>query len=59
MNLITTDNPQGKEIVALRAEIQALTQKLTTALSIAEAQAKRADELVLELEIWKPSDKKE
>lgn len=50
-----TETPEQKELKTLREEVKTLKGKLATALSDAEAQKKRADELATELEIWKPS----
>lgn len=46
---------EQKELIALRSEVKSLKDQLTIALSDAETQKKRADELATELEIWKPS----
>lgn len=45
-----------KELKALHIEIKGLKSKLESALKDAEVQKKRADELVSELELWKPAE---
>jgi hypothetical protein len=49
------DTPEQKELKALREEVKDLKAKLETALKDAEDQKKRADDLAIELEIYKPA----
>lgn len=49
------ESEEQKEIKKLKAEVKGLNEKLEAALKDAADQKKRADDLVAELEIWRPS----
>ena len=50
---------KDKELESLRTEVKELKDKLKSALEDVEKQTKRADALVLELEIWRPASQDE
>lgn len=51
------ETPEEKELKSLKEQVKSLSDKLTAALKDNEDQGKRIEELVTELEIWKPSEK--
>lgn len=48
---------KDEELTKLRTEVKELKEKLTTASTEAAALNKKVEELSMELEIWKPSEK--
>lgn len=49
------ETPEQKELKTLREKVKELQGKLDAALKDAAEQKKRADDLTVELEIWRPS----
>jgi seryl-tRNA synthetase len=50
-----TETEEQKELKKLRAEVTSLKDKLTAAEKTVETQKKRIDELIIEVETWKPT----
>jgi molecular chaperone GrpE (heat shock protein) len=50
-----TETAEQKELKTLRADVKELKSKLESALKDVETQKKRADDLQVELEIYKPA----